>query len=121
MVWSSGRPSHPISRTVVGDLPGNQVHSQKMRGAGFRFAQLAGNAPGFDIMDRMKRHEGPQTPYEVYCYNCRVTSAAGTSRCVHCGGRLGGRAQRGGAAVVTELPDGDELAARGLARRKPRR
>ena len=72
-------------------------------------------------MDRMKRHEGPQTPYEVYCYNCRVTAAAGTSRCVHCGGRLSGRAQRGGAAVVTELPDGDELAARGLARRKPRR
>ncbi len=72
-------------------------------------------------MDRMKRHEGPQTPYEVYCYNCRVTAAAGTSRCVHCGGRMGGLAQRGGAAVVTELPDGDALAARGLARRKPRR
>ncbi len=71
-------------------------------------------------MDRMKRHEGPQTPYEVYCYNCRVTAATGTSRCVHCGGRLGGRAQRGGAAVVTQLPDGDELAARGWARRKPR-
>ncbi len=71
-------------------------------------------------MDRMKRHEGPQTPYEVYCSNCRVTAAAGTSRCVHCGGRLSGRAQRGAAAVVTELPDGDALAARGLARRKPR-
>ncbi len=71
-------------------------------------------------MDRMERHEGPQTPYEVYCYNCRVTAAAGTSRCVHCGGRMGGRAQRGAAAVVTELPDGDQLAARGLARRKPR-
>ncbi len=58
-------------------------------------------------MDRMKRHEGPQTPYEVYCYHCRVTAAMGTSRCVHCGGRLSGRAQRGAAAVVTELPDGD--------------
>ena len=71
-------------------------------------------------MDRMKRHEGPQTPYEVYCYHCRVTAAVGTSRCVHCGGRLSGGAQRGAAAVITELPDGDALAARGLAGRKPR-
>ena len=58
-------------------------------------------------MGRMERHEGPQTPFEVYCYDCRVTFAAGTSRCVHCGGRLGGRAKRGGAEVITELPDGE--------------
>ncbi len=58
-------------------------------------------------MGRMDRYEGPQTPFEVYCYTCRVTFASGTSRCVHCGGRLGGRAQRGEATVVTELPDGD--------------
>lgn len=38
----------------------------------------------------MQRQEGPQTPFEVYCYNCHVTFAAGTRRCVHCGGRLGG-------------------------------
>jgi hypothetical protein len=32
--------------------------------------------------------EGPQTPYEVYCNRCRVSFAAGTRRCVHCGSRL---------------------------------
>lgn len=37
----------------------------------------------------MERREGPQTPYEVYCYNCRVTFAAGTRNCIHCGQRLG--------------------------------
>ncbi len=67
-------------------------------------------------MGRMERHEGPQTPYEVYCYNCRVTFAAGTPRCVHCGARMGGRAKRGGAAVVTELPEGD-VAEPSIARR----
>lgn len=39
----------------------------------------------------MERREGPQTPFEVYCYHCHVTFAAGTRRCVHCGARLGGR------------------------------
>lgn len=33
--------------------------------------------------------EGAQTPYEVYCYDCRVTFPVGTQRCVHCGGRIG--------------------------------
>ncbi len=36
----------------------------------------------------MERIEGPQTPYEVYCYNCRTTFAAGTRSCVHCGNRI---------------------------------
>lgn len=36
-----------------------------------------------------RRSEGPQTPYEVYCYHCHVTFAAGTARCVHCGHRMG--------------------------------
>lgn len=32
---------------------------------------------------------GPQTPYEVYCYQCRVTFPVGTSRCIHCGRPIG--------------------------------
>ena len=31
---------------------------------------------------------GAPTPFQVYCHACRVTFAAGTKRCVHCGGRL---------------------------------
>lgn len=37
--------------------------------------------------------EGAQTPYEVYCYQCRVTFPVGQKRCVHCGGRLGPRGE----------------------------
>jgi len=125
------RAKRPTGRTIESQIGTTGPFSQPRGGRSpstpfsrighmFPICPARGNAPGFDIMDRMKRHEGPQTPYEVYCYNCRVTAATGTSRCVHCGGRLSGRAQRGGAAVVTELPDGDALAARGLARRKPR-
>jgi len=33
----------------------------------------------------METRVGPQTPYEVYCYECRVTFPIGTQRCVHCG------------------------------------
>lgn len=33
----------------------------------------------------MEMRVGPQTPYEVYCYECRVTFPIGTRRCVHCG------------------------------------
>ena len=33
----------------------------------------------------MEMRVGPQTPYEVYCYECRVTFPVGTRRCVHCG------------------------------------
>lgn len=36
----------------------------------------------------MERREGPQTPYEVYCYQCHSTFALGTPRCIHCGSRL---------------------------------
>jgi hypothetical protein len=37
----------------------------------------------------MQRAEGPQTPFEVYCYHCKSTFALGTRRCVHCGRPLG--------------------------------
>ena len=40
----------------------------------------------------MQQTTGPQTPFEVYCYDCQTSFAAGTKRCVHCGGRIG-RAQ----------------------------
>ena len=36
----------------------------------------------------MERQEGAQSPYEVYCFNCKSTFAVGTRNCVHCGGRL---------------------------------
>jgi hypothetical protein len=42
----------------------------------------------------MERAEGPQTPFEVYCYDCRSTFALGTRSCVHCGRPIAGRAAR---------------------------
>jgi hypothetical protein len=37
----------------------------------------------------METRVGPQTPYEVYCYSCRVTFPVGTRTCVHCGRPIG--------------------------------
>lgn len=37
----------------------------------------------------MRRPSGPQTPYEVYCYQCDVTHPLGTRRCMHCGQPIG--------------------------------
>jgi hypothetical protein len=37
----------------------------------------------------MDSRVGPQTPYEVYCYECRVTFPVGTRSCVHCGRPIG--------------------------------
>ncbi|MGH0031570.1 MAG: hypothetical protein ACQGVC_17390 [Myxococcota bacterium] len=54
----------------------------------------------------MERVEGPQTPYEVYCYDCHVTFAAGTPRCIHCGRRLGrpsGAAPSAGPQALEEM------------------
>jgi hypothetical protein len=53
----------------------------------------------------MEIREGPQTPYEVYCHHCRVTFAAGTRNCVHCGRRVSapGRTQTV-AGALTEAP-----------------
>jgi hypothetical protein len=36
----------------------------------------------------MERVQGAQTPYEVYCFRCRVTFPVEARRCLHCGGRL---------------------------------
>ncbi len=58
------------------------------------------------------RTRDPQTPYQVYCYQCNVTAPAGTRRCLHCGGRLSG-ARNPQQAALTDLfradfPEADE-------------
>jgi hypothetical protein len=59
----------------------------------------------------VERHEGPQTPYEVYCYDCRVTFPVGTRNCVHCGRRLGGRElpRSAGRAEPMEVAEEDAM------------
>ena len=42
----------------------------------------------------MERAQGALTPYEVYCYRCRVTFPAEARRCLHCGGPLYGRGEQ---------------------------
>ena len=63
----------------------------------------------------MERAEGARTPYEVYCFHCRVTFPAEARRCLHCGGPLFGPGERAGAAAPAAragpglpLPAGDE-------------
>ena len=38
----------------------------------------------------METRVGAQTPYEVYCYSCKVTFPIGTRQCIHCGRPIGG-------------------------------
>jgi len=63
----------------------------------------------------MERDEGPQTPFEVYCFNCRVTFPVGTRRCVHCNAPIGRRnpqiAQQLAAELAAELPAEEEAPA----------
>ncbi len=60
-------------------------------------------------MRRMETRVGPQTPYEVYCYECRVTYPLGTRSCVHCGRPIGSPP---GARVSNPLlPGGDAVEA----------
>ena len=49
----------------------------------------------------MQRVEGARTPYEVYCFRCRVTFPIGSRQCLHCGGPLFGTGER--AAAGPEL------------------
>jgi hypothetical protein len=56
----------------------------------------------------MQRREGPQTPYEVYCYSCHVTFAAGTPNCIHCGVKLGATSRSG--APATPAQEAEEAA-----------
>jgi hypothetical protein len=50
----------------------------------------------------MQRVEGAQTPYEVYCFRCRVTFPAEARRCLHCGGPLYAAGER--AVAESESP-----------------
>ena len=54
----------------------------------------------------MERVEGARTPYEVYCFHCRVTFPAEARRCLHCGGPLFGPGQRAGGAPIAKTPPG---------------
>jgi ribosomal protein L37E len=69
----------------------------------------------------LQRQEGPQTPYEVYCYHCEATFAVGTRRCVHCGQPIGGRARRpraeGAPEVMQPEPMEEEVLEPSIARR----
>ena len=63
----------------------------------------------------MERVQGARTPYEVYCFHCRVTFPAEARRCLHCGGPLFGSGERPGAVPpLTQpgpgmpIPGGDE-------------
>ena len=44
----------------------------------------------------MERLEGARTPYEVYCFRCRVTFPAEARRCLYCGDPLYERGERAG-------------------------
>ena len=50
------------------------------------------------------QQDGPKTPYEVYCPNCRVTFPVGTKQCLHCGARVG----RSRFQPTLDLPPGSE-------------
>ena len=52
----------------------------------------------------MERIEGARTPYEVYCFRCRVTFPVEARRCLHCGGPLFGRDERASATVASATP-----------------
>ncbi len=63
----------------------------------------------------MERVEGARTPYEVYCFHCRVTFPAEARRCLHCGGPLFGPGQRAGIAAEMASAAGLPLPAGGEA------
>jgi len=52
----------------------------------------------------MERVEGARTPYEVYCFRCRVTFPVGSRRCLHCGGPLFGPGERTAAGAPIAVP-----------------
>jgi len=57
-------------------------------------------------MQAMENRDGAQTPFEVYCHDCKCSFAVGTRVCVHCGRRLG---RPGSARLVPGLePTGEE-------------
>ena len=69
----------------------------------------------------MQRTDGPQTPFEVYCYNCQTSFAVGTRTCVHCGHRIGSVRPGPEGGVIPNLLDPveeeEEVVAPSLGRR----
>ena len=58
----------------------------------------------------METRVGPQTPFEVYCYDCKVTFPLETRRCIHCGRPIGGSPlMRSAAPINPGAADPDEL------------
>lgn len=57
----------------------------------------------------METRVGPQTPFEVYCYDCKVTFPIGTRRCIHCSRPIGGNPLTLGATPITPGAEPDEL------------
>lgn len=78
-----------------------------------RVPRAAAGASGALSCTAMETRIGPQTPFEVFCYHCKVTFPVGTNRCIHCGRPIGSvPAARGGAPITpgaAELPDEIEL------------
>lgn len=64
-----------------------------------------------------RRQEGPQTPFEVYCYHCQASFALGTRNCVHCGRRMGGAPKVPEALLSTEVPEAATAAEPSVGRR----
>jgi hypothetical protein len=62
----------------------------------------------------MERVEGARTPFEVYCFHCRVTFPAEARRCLHCGGPLSARGERADVqpqpvpGLGLPIPDGED-------------
>jgi hypothetical protein len=69
-------------------------------------------------MPAMEPTEGPQTPFEAYCFNCRVTFPLGTRRCTHCGEPIGRRSSRAAPQLAAEFPVEEEAPAEPSAGRR---
>jgi len=63
----------------------------------------------------MERVHGPQTPFESYCFSCRVTFPAETRRCVHCGGRTARAGQVQAGHVLTGAGEAPPMMAEGVS------
>ena len=55
----------------------------------------------------MKSVTAKTKPFEIYCHQCQSSFAAGTRRCIHCGGRLSPRANVPFALPETRLLSGE--------------
>jgi hypothetical protein len=67
----------------------------------------------------MEQTHGPQTAFEVFCYDCSTSFAAGTKTCVHCGQRIGKRRPGPAAETIQDFshPDDEQEAGESLGKR----